>query len=108
MGRRAWGVRSCGIRVGRQNRKIILLVLKTKLIKKLSGRRTWGLEVPSFIKDRVMWTFHHPRIDINVADILICGIEVNKYPIKMMVIEFSPTFPRLTDTDTRAEYLHVP
>jgi hypothetical protein len=25
-----------------------------------------------------------------------------------MVIKFSPTFPRLTHTDTRAKYLHVP
>ncbi len=51
--------------------------------------------------------FHHPRIDINVADILIRGGEANKYPIKMIVIEFSPTIPRLADTDARAEYLHV-
>ena len=107
MGRWAWGVQSCGSCVGRQNQSIILLILKTKLIKELSSRRVCGLEVPSLIKDSTMQMFHHPGININIADILIPGSEANKYTIKMMVIKFSPVFPRLTNTDARAKYLHV-
>ena len=82
----------------------LTVVLKPQVVKELSGRRTGWLEVPCFIKCCVMANLDHPRLSVQVYDVLVSGGIAQKDACVVMPVQLAAAVARLLDAYPRPEY----
>ena len=82
-----------------------LVWLQTNIVEHLCEWWSARLQVPGFIKNRMMRRFYLSGLDINVTDVFIsCWISY-KDAIETMAIQLGVLLTHLFDTNTRAKHL---
>ena len=75
----------------------------TKVVEELSGGWTGWLEVPGFVKNRMVACLHDTTIEIDVADVLVGGGISEENSAEVVAVEFSTSLSRATDAYPRTK-----